>query len=132
MPRKKREAPSPVTTMSPDINDMIDELAGDNTKITRAEVADIVRVLVSSMTRLSRDLPDEYPPSGKIKGSKKHLGTRADLRCLIDAELLKRIQHEAESRFGGNFSRCMDWIVWHFFGKPKLSFEITDPQPSQK
>jgi len=132
MAKKKRETPSPVTSVSPDIHDIIDDLAGDNTQITRGELAEILKELVSTMTPMSGNLPDEYPPSGKIKGSKKHLGQRADLRCLLDAELLKRIQNEAESRFAGNISRTMDWIVWSFFHKPKLSFEVSDQQPSQK
>lgn len=113
---------------TPDINVILDSLADDDTEVTKAQLAVILRALVSSKTTLPEKLPDEYPPNPKVKGEKKHRGKKADLRCLIDAELLRLVQNEADSRFGGNVSRTMDWILWHFFRKPPLSFDVSDTQ----
>ncbi len=64
-------------------------------------------------------LPPKKGPAGKaFAGSKK------DIRALIDSELWKLFDNECRNRFGGNQSRALDAILWHYFGKPKLSFEV--------
>jgi hypothetical protein len=64
----------------------------------------------------------EQPPLPPKEG-KRFKGTKADIRVRVDENLGKLFEADVNQRFGGNASRCMDAILWNFYGKPGLSFE---------
>jgi Protein of unknown function (DUF433) len=68
-------------------------------------------------TRLAAEPP--LPPIDK----KKRRATKAGIRVLVDENLGKLFEADVNQRFGGNASRCMDAILWNYYGKPPLSFE---------
>jgi len=64
----------------------------------------------------------EEPPLPPKEG-KKFKGSKADIRVRVDQNLGKLFDADVNQRFGGNASRCMDAILWNYYGKPCLSFE---------
>jgi hypothetical protein len=67
---------------------------------------------------LNPDVPPAPPRlKRKMKGSKGHISARVDLH------LLDLFRKDRDKAFEGNSSRCLEWILWHFYGKPLLSFE---------
>ena len=54
---------------------------------------------------------------------KKHkIGRREKLAITVDGELFDRLQEMYQD--GVSISHVIDSALWHFFGKPKLSFEL--------
>jgi len=105
--------------------------------VTRAEVTAMLealearlRALIETKLTVARPEPDisvafpkvEEPPVPP-KDGKKFRGTKADIRVRVDENLGKLFEADVNQRFGGNASRCMDAILWNFYGKPGLSFE---------
>jgi hypothetical protein len=65
----------------------------------------------------------EDPPLPPKTGKKQH-GDKGDIRARIDSELLKLLDTECTARYGGNMSRTLDAILWRYYGRPRLSFEL--------
>ncbi len=62
------------------------------------------------------------PPKGGEFG-RKFKGEKSDVRARIDSVLFRLLSRECGREFNGNMSRCLDAILWRYYGKPKLSFE---------
>lgn len=73
--------------------------------------------------KFSLPLPTTEQPPLPPKEGKKFKGTKADIRVRVDENLGKLFEADVNQRFGGNASRCMDAILWNFYGRPHLSFE---------
>ncbi|MEW6137826.1 MAG: hypothetical protein AB1733_06275 [Thermodesulfobacteriota bacterium] len=67
------------------------------------------------------DMPPVPPKVGEA--GKKFAGSKSDLRARVDSNLFERLESEAQAHFSGNMSRCLDVVLWRYFGKPRLSFE---------
>ncbi|MGO9566350.1 MAG: hypothetical protein ACLP5H_02295 [Desulfomonilaceae bacterium] len=71
----------------------------------------------------------EIPPLPKVdetSPSKKELTVeRERITGTVDPVLFKRFQKERKAR-GVTFSRMLDIILWKYFDKPALSFELVD------
>jgi hypothetical protein len=63
----------------------------------------------------------ERPPKEKI--GKQYAGKKADIRGLIDLALYELLEADAAENHNGNMSSCIDKALWHFYGKPDLSFQ---------
>jgi hypothetical protein len=72
---------------------------------------------------ISAVFPEVEEPPLPPKTGKKYAGTKADIRVRVDENLGKLFEADVNQRFGGNASRCMDAILWNYYGKPALSFE---------
>ncbi len=101
----------------------------------KQEIKDMIRAelktFLSSQTvkrSITQD-PDLPPmPQEKIEGTKGrpvNPGSRAKIAGTVDSELERRFQEWRESK-GISLSRALDAALWHFLGKPKLSFELQD------
>lgn len=64
--------------------------------------------------------PPAPPRTGRY--GKKFAGSKGDIRVRVDRVLWTLFQEEI-SRHNGNASAAMDTILWHYFGKPSLSFQ---------
>jgi hypothetical protein len=58
------------------------------------------------------------------KGRPVNPGKRTKIAGTVNAELERLFQEWRESR-GITLSRALDAALWHFLGKPKLSFETS-------
>jgi hypothetical protein len=68
--------------------------------------------------------PDGYPelaPQPAMTGKKFTVG-RQKLGVTIDSVLMEKLEKESKTR-GISMSRMVDTVVWHYFGRPRLSFE---------
>jgi hypothetical protein len=101
----------------------------------RTEIIEIVRQEIQSMIQdqtiptPQTEAPDLPPmPSEKIKGEHGkpiNPGKRVKVAGTVDAELERLFQKWRESK-GITLSRALDVALWHFLGKPKLSFEVSE------
>jgi hypothetical protein len=89
----------------------------------RKELTELVE---SKITFVSVDKIKEVPAKPKKAGpfGKRKLGKRHDLRARIDKELWDRLNEYSEAYFTSNVSAALDAILWNFFDKPALSFEV--------
>jgi hypothetical protein len=72
----------------------------------------------------------DEPPAPKKTG-KKLLGTRKHLHGLVDSKLSEKLNDWAEEHHGGNLSQALTVILWRFFDRPLLSYQMTgEPEPS--
>ena len=116
-----------------------DKVAKSDT-ITREEITRLMQELETRLTTMvdeklqtaitmrppaveSLDLPPATPKTGK-----KFKGSKEDLRVRIDSELWRRLDDDCTRDFAGNMSRCLDAVLWRYYGRPELSYEKTDPQ----
>ena len=72
---------------------------------------------------------DERPPKAPKAGlyGKKKLGQRYDLRARMDKVIFDLLEQEADRDFTSNVSACLDYILWHRYGKPQMSFQLIEP-----
>jgi len=108
--------------------------------ITREETARLMQELETRLTKMvndklraalatrppsveSRDLPPATPKEGK-----KFKGSKEDLRVRIDSELWRLLDDECARDLAGNMSRCLDAVLWRYYGRPRLSFEEPEPK----
>ena len=72
---------------------------------------------------------DERPPKAPKAGlyGKKKLGQRYDLRARMDKVIFDLLEQEADRDFTSNVSACLDYILWHRYGKPQMSFQLVEP-----
>ena len=68
----------------------------------------------------SAEMPLPRRKGHALQGEKKHIRVR------IDKELWRRVKDLADREFQGNEGLAVDCALWTFFGKPKLSFEISE------
>lgn len=105
--------------------------ADDFTARQVQQIREIVRQEVDSvMSQRIEEHPSELPPTPaeKIKGDKGRPaspGERVKLAGTVDAEL-ERLFREQCARRGMSVSRLLDTVLWHYFGRPRLSFETSD------
>jgi hypothetical protein len=103
----------------------------------KREIIEIVRQEIQAMMKLPTvpKLPTESPdlppmPSEKIKGDRGkpiNPGKRTKIAGTVDAELERLFQEWRENKCKGTtLSRALDVVLWHFLGKPKLSFEAPE------
>jgi hypothetical protein len=83
---------------------------------------------------LGRSQSEGYPPAPPlpetVKGTRRHAVQRGKIAGTIDVELLELFERERKER-GCSASRMLDIAIWNYFGKPKLSFELSEPSYSQ-
>lgn len=91
-----------------------------------------VEMLQEALDKLREELTstkltaDEKPPKPKRGGvyGKKLQGRKYDLRARTDAELFRLLSEKAQAEFDGNISACLDSILWVYFDRPPLSFQV--------
>jgi hypothetical protein len=101
----------------------------------RRQIIQIVQTEIQAMfqsqtvPKLQAATPDLPPtPPEKIPGEKGrpvNPGGRAKIAGTVDKRLEELFQEWRESK-GITLSRALDAALWHFLGKPKLSFERSD------
>lgn len=94
-------------------------LIRDLEKRLEKRIDERIAEISSSMTNLAATGEPPLPP----RQGKRHLGGKGDIRVRIDEELVKLFQQKT-ARYNGNASRTMEVILWLYFNKPKLSFEL--------
>ncbi len=69
----------------------------------------------------------KYPmaPQPKLKGKKFLNSERVKLSVMVDKNLYKQVL-TAGRETSRSYSQIVDAALWHYFGKPKLSFEGKD------
>jgi hypothetical protein len=67
--------------------------------------------------------PGDRVPGGK--GKPVNPGKRVKIAGTVDAVLEKHVRRWMKKQ-GATLSHVLDAALWHFFGKPPLSFEITE------
>ena len=87
----------------------------------RKELQDML-VDMAPMQQQSDELP-QIPPQAPLKGLKK-LGSRVKVAGTIDAQLMQRLESERKVR-NISLSAMIDTMAWHYFGRPRLSFELS-------
>jgi hypothetical protein len=103
----------------------------------KAEIIEIVRqemqamMEIQAVPKLQTEALDLPPmPSEKIKGEHGkpiNPGKRTKIAGTVDAELERLFQEWREDKGKGiTLSRALDVALWHFLGKPKLSFEPSE------
>jgi hypothetical protein len=80
----------------------------------------------SDMTAGEANDPPLPPKTGK-----KSAGAKWDLRVRIDSNLLDLLESDCQRRYNGNMSRCLDAILWRYYGQPALSFEEAQTSDSK-
>ncbi len=93
--------------------------------ITQTVEAEAGRILGEQTFPKSQTVDKEPPPlPGKIKGAHDRpvLGKRVKLAGTADAELVRLLDEWRRER-GMSLSRAIDTALWHFLGKPALSFQ---------
>jgi len=107
------------------VNDQ--NISDDANYVTRAEfdaalseLRDEIQAEIGNIPKVSEDY--ELAPSAPTEG-KKILGPpREKLGVTIDKILMDMLEKEKKKR-GVSMSRMLDTICWHFFGRPRLSFQ---------
>jgi hypothetical protein len=94
---------------------------------TLNDIADNVAKLINAQTEGETFTSDHGEPPRPPKEGRKFAGHYAHVRGVIDAVLLDRLTEESV-KHGDNVSRALTAILWQFFGKPKLSFEIPESE----
>lgn len=67
--------------------------------------------------------PDPDIPPAPPREKRKMTGIRGHISARVDKELLELFRRDRDEKFEGNSSRCLNWILWTFYGKPPLSFQ---------
>ena len=113
-------------TLSPDTltrQETIQMMQQLETRLTTMIDTKLKAAMEASGPRMSLDKEaPPLPPKGGEYG-RKFEGQKDDLRARIDSVLFRLLDRECNRDFNGNMSRCMDAVLWRYFGKPKLSFE---------
>lgn len=117
-PEQSESKPKAQKPIEPDTDDHLRQ-------IVRNEVERMMESI-----RPTSDLLEAAPfPSEKLpregKGRPPSPGHREPLGTTLDGELYKLFREECIKR-GMTAARLLDTIIWHYFGKPRLSFEISD------
>jgi len=70
--------------------------------------------------------PQPPPRPLTYRGSRKHVVERAKLQGTCDRSLFELFEKDRRNR-GFNISQMLDFILFNFYGKPRMSFEQTRP-----
>jgi hypothetical protein len=73
-------------------------------------------------TRKQKEI-ELLPVTPRHKGSRKLKGSKINLPGTSVDSVLHELFQRKRAEFGGNASGAMQFILWNFFNKPKLSFE---------
>lgn len=113
-------------------------MASKNKSVSQADIdaaisnlrKELTALIDSKITFISVDKLEEVPQKPKKAGQfgKKKLGKRHDLRARIDKELWDKLEEYSDAHFTSNASAALDAILWNFFDKPKLSFEVGEKE----
>ncbi len=113
--------PAPEIITKDEVIGMLKEL---ETKVTNLIDLKIQAALEAEQVDVKPVKHDDPPLPPKVgKAGKKFAGTKMDLRARIDAVLQTLLEADCTRNYRGNMSRCLDAILWRYYGKPKLSFE---------
>jgi hypothetical protein len=97
--------------------------------IVQKELATLRTSIQKLPTDQRREMEPAPTPGARIPGGKKGKpikpGKRIKIAGTIDSELYRLIR-EWENDRGTTLSYALDTAIWHFFNKPKLSFEISE------
>jgi hypothetical protein len=89
-----------------------------------------IRTVMQSQ-RITSDLREVPPSPEKILRAERGRGRpgnargRVKLAGTVDVEL-ERLFREECTRRGMSVSRLLDTVIWHYFGKPRFSFETSE------
>lgn len=93
----------------------------------RKLIRDEFQAMTGNVARIETEKP---PPTPRKKGSKEYEGERATLPgCRVDAVLHTLFEKERQAQ-GISASELMQWVLWAHFGKPRLSFEMSEASDS--
>jgi hypothetical protein len=105
-----------------------DRLSDSSPFVTRQEFNQSIASLQDQILLLKNQhlnnplhLPDA--PRPRIFHKKKE-GKREKLATTVDANLFELLKQRQQS--GQQLSHIIDSCIWHFFGRPKLSFQSDD------
>jgi hypothetical protein len=137
MPAVSVESPQPEAISAPDVQPPVREVQKSSETITRQEFENTVAGIEShlreveakmSTFQIHQNRSDSYPeeaPRPPSEGRKGYTVARDKLGITLDPELHKLVLQEAKRR-GISISRVFDTALWHYYGKPRLSFEPDD------
>jgi hypothetical protein len=96
--------------------------------LTRKDFNEAIGSLKATISSLHNDRPDNLEffqdaPRPRIFHKKKE-GQREKLSSTIDCVLFELIKQEQQ--MGQQLSHILDSSLWHYFDRPKLSFEADD------
>ena len=98
---------------------MTDDLATTIDDVVRR--LDAVEKTLARITIFSRDAAEPPLPP---KTSRKQQGEKIDIRARVDGVLYNLLSLDARRQSGGNLSRQLDIVLWRYYGKPKLTWEL--------
>ncbi|MFA6222666.1 MAG: hypothetical protein WC647_10185 [Desulfomonilaceae bacterium] len=81
------------------------------------------QILLLKNQHLNDPLPLPDAPRPRIFHKKKE-GKREKLATTVDANLFELVKQRQQA--GQQLSHIIDSCIWHFFGRPKLSFQSDD------
>jgi len=90
-------------------------------RLTRSIDEKIQAAIGSRPAQISID--ERTDPPLPPKTGKKFLGSKGDLRVRIDSNLLSLLESDCNRHYNGNMSRCLDALLWRYYGQPSLSFQ---------
>ena len=96
-------------------------LKDDETIMDILQRLEALEQTVAKITVWSRD--SQEPPLPP-KTSRKFEGSKTDIRVRIDSVLFNLLNLDSHRTSAGNLSRTLDIILWRYYGKPKLSWEL--------
>ncbi len=96
--------------------------------VTREEFNQAITSLNEQISSLQNKQPDSAgpltdAPRPRIFHKKKE-GRREKLSSTVDSALFELIKQKQQT--GQQLSHILDSSLWHYFGRPKLSFEADD------
>jgi len=124
MTKSKAKGPEPITPDSP----LPEAWKHEIIQIVRAELNAAMKSL-QAVPISPKDKPELAPaPPERIMGEhgkKVNPGKRVKIAGTADAELVRLFEQWRQER-GITLSRALDAALWHFLGKPALSFERSE------
>lgn len=93
---------------------------------TIMSILDRLTALEQTVAKITVFSRDQKEPPLPPKTSRKFEGEKADIRARVDSVLFNLLNLDAHRQSGGNLSRQLDIVLWRYYGKPKLSWEIKD------
>jgi len=101
----------------------------------REEIRQIVQQEIQAAMKSQTLQKDQIEPAPVLDSSQKVIDTatkrkvapvkRPKIAGTVDAELMRRFEAWRKEK-GLTLSSALDTALWHFLGKPSLSFQITD------
>jgi hypothetical protein len=118
------EPPAYETADEP-ISEISEPLKSQIIQIVQKEIERMVGQTFTAYRAAEGELPPDPDKIAGPRGKRIALGERVKVAGTADAELLRLFElWRKEKRI--SFSKALDAVLWHFLGKPKLSFELRD------